>query len=97
MNRRDFLSRIGVAGSASTILNSPGFADTPIEPPMGKADACIMIWLGGGACHVDMWDPKRKGDPKAKIAGSYYNAIETAAPGVFRAARGSAGSGFANT
>jgi len=42
------------------------------------ADSCIFIWLGGGACHIDTWDPKRKGDPQAKRAGSYYNAIPTA-------------------
>src|SRR4051812_32529423 len=46
----------------------------------GKADRCIFIWLGGGACHIDTFDPKRKGDGK-KVAGSYYDAIETAIPG----------------
>ena len=30
---------------------------------------------------MDTWDPKRKGDGK-KIAGSYYDAIDTAIPGV---------------
>lgn len=40
-----------------------------------------MIWLGGGACQIDTWDPKRRGDPKAKKAGSYYEAIDTAIPG----------------
>ena len=30
---------------------------------------------------MDMWDPKAKGDPKAKKAGSYYDSIETAIPG----------------
>ena len=50
--------------------------------PTGKADSCIFIWLGGGACHIDTWDPKRKGDPNAKRAGSYYDAIPTASDGV---------------
>jgi hypothetical protein len=48
--------------------------------PKGKADRCIFIWLGGGACHIDTFDPKRKGDGK-KIAGSYYDCIDTAIPG----------------
>ena len=52
------------------------------EFPKGKAEHCIFIWLGGGAAQIDMWDPKRVGDPKAKKAGSAYPAIDTAIPGV---------------
>ena len=50
--------------------------------PQGRADSCIFLWLGGGACHMDTWDPKVKGDPKAKKPGSYYDPIDTALPGV---------------
>jgi len=32
--------------------------------------------------HLDTFDPKRKGDPAKKVAGSYYDSIETAVPGV---------------
>lgn len=49
--------------------------------PRGKAEHCIMVWLGGGACHIDTWDPKQKGDAEAKEPGSYYDSIETAIPG----------------
>jgi hypothetical protein len=49
--------------------------------PKGKADACILLWLGGGAAQIDTFDPKRRGDGK-KIPGSYYNAINTAIRGV---------------
>jgi len=52
------------------------------EPPHGKADSCIFIWLGGGACHIDTFDPKRRGDPQGKKAGSAYNPIDTAIDGV---------------
>ncbi|HUG94438.1 MAG TPA: DUF1501 domain-containing protein, partial [Planctomycetaceae bacterium] len=31
---------------------------------------------------IDTWDPKRKGDPATKTAGSYYDAIDTAISGV---------------
>ena len=31
---------------------------------------------------IDTFDPKRKGDPKEKIPGSYYDSIDTAVPGV---------------
>lgn len=58
-------------------------ATEEIHPaPRGKADHCLFIWLGGGACHIDTWDPKRRGDPKAKKPGSYYAGIQTAIPGV---------------
>ncbi len=45
--------------------------------PKGKADACIFLWLGGGAAHLDTFDPKVRGDGKRK-PGSYYDSIETA-------------------
>lgn len=49
---------------------------------MGKAEHCIMIWLGGGMSQIDTFDPKAMGDAKAKKAGSYYPAIDTAVQGV---------------
>ena len=49
--------------------------------PRGSAEHCFFIWLGGGACQIDTFDPKRKGDGK-KQAGSYYDAVDTAVPGV---------------
>lgn len=48
----------------------------------GKAEHVISIWLGGGMAQTDTFDPKRRGDPQAKKAGSYYDAIDTAVPGV---------------
>lgn len=50
--------------------------------PVGTADHCIMLWLGGGACHIDTWDPKRLGDATQGTPGSYYSAIPTVVPGV---------------
>ncbi len=40
-----------------------------------------MLWLGGGSAQIDTFDPKRRGDGKKK-AGSYYESIPTAVPGV---------------
>tara|TARA_B100000035_G_scaffold83925_2_gene70488 strand:- start:713 stop:1942 length:1230 start_codon:yes stop_codon:yes gene_type:complete len=59
-----------------------GKESAKINHPMGKAEHVISIWLGGGMGQIDTFDPKRKGDPKEKIPGSYYNAINTAVPGV---------------
>ena len=78
-SRRQFLQLAGTAAAMAPAITA---ADKPVAPPsVGKADNCILLWLGGGACHIDTWDPKRKGDGK-KIAGSYYDAIPTAIPGV---------------
>ncbi len=87
VSRRDFLVQSALAGGAAGLSMPllPGVtvaesSDTPL--PRGKAEHCIFIWLGGGACHIDTWDPKRRGDPKTKQPGSYYDAIDTAIPGV---------------
>jgi hypothetical protein len=50
--------------------------------PLGKAEHCIMIWLGGGPAQIDTFDPKRKSKDGKKDPGSAYDAIDTAVPGV---------------
>jgi hypothetical protein len=50
--------------------------------PLGQADHCIMIWLGGGMAQIDTFDPKAVGDPSARKAGSAYPSIPTAVPDV---------------
>jgi Protein of unknown function (DUF1501) len=76
-DRRSFLatSALTIAGSASASFN-------PVHFPKGKAEHCVFIWLGGGLAQTDSFDPKRLGDPKKKIAGSYYKAIDTSVKGV---------------
>ena len=83
LDRRQFLTTVG-AGAAGAILGGPSaFAATsPAAFPAGKADHCIMLWLGGGACHIDTWDPKRKGDAVKQVPGSYYDAIPTVVEGI---------------
>jgi hypothetical protein len=80
IGRRQFLKTTVAAGLAATSWPRLPAAEAPTLPK-GKAEHCIFVWLGGGACHVDMWDPKRMGDGKKK-AGSAYPAIDTAVPGV---------------
>src|SRR5882724_396564 len=70
ITRRDLL-KTSAAAMASTALPAA---------PKGKADACIFLWLGGGAAHMDTFDPKMRGDGKKK-PGSYYDSIATAIPG----------------
>jgi hypothetical protein len=48
--------------------------------PKGKAEHCIFIWLGGGSSQIDTFDAKpTRGDGK-KVAGCYYDIIDTAIP-----------------
>jgi Protein of unknown function (DUF1501)/TAT (twin-arginine translocation) pathway signal sequence len=86
LNRRQFLLTSAATGAAAANGDCL-FAARPARAnsspfPVGKAEHCIMVWLGGGACQIDTWDPKRLGDPKLKKAGSYYPAIDTAIKGV---------------
>ena len=74
--RRD-VCRGGLFGLAGSQLAVSEPRET-LEPVQGRADACIYVWLGGGAGHIDTFDPKRRGDGK-NTPGSYYDAIPTAA------------------
>src|SRR6267142_5757343 len=80
--RRDFLAAsVATAGSLSALAAARG-DEAKQATKLGKAEHCIFVWLGGGAGQIDTWDPKQLGDPKAKKAGSYYKAIDTAIDGV---------------
>lgn len=77
LNRRHFV------GATACLAASPSFAyanNTPLI--QGKAEHVISIWLGGGMGQIDTFDPKRRGDPSKKEAGSYYDSIPTAVEGV---------------
>jgi hypothetical protein len=78
-SRREVL-RLGAAAVATAALPTAHAADRP-QPARGKAEACIFLWLGGGASHIDTFDPKRRGDGK-KVPGSAYASVPTAVPGV---------------
>jgi hypothetical protein len=78
-NRRTAL-QIGSAALAGAALPRLTHADAPLL--RGKAEHVISIWLGGGMGQIDTFDPKRRGDPEKKVAGSYYESIDTAVSGV---------------
>jgi hypothetical protein len=79
VGRRAFL---GTSAAAVAATLARGAEQSAL--PLGKAEHCIMIWLGGGMAQVDTFDPKPLGDARAKPprGGSYYPAIDTAVPGV---------------
>lgn len=84
MHRRDFLKMALASAALPALPQMARATSTPAAFPMGKAEHCIFIWLGGGMAQVDTFDPKAMGDTKTKPfkAGSYYRAIDTAVPGV---------------
>lgn len=61
--RRDFLRRLSAAGAAALASGTPRLIadDTlgEIEHPRPTADACILLWMGGGMAAPDTFDPKR--------------------------------------
>ena len=78
--RRTFLTRTARATGALA-LGARTFSEEKKAGPLGKAEHCIFVWLGGGMAQIDTFDAKSvRGDGK-KIAGCYYDAIETAIPG----------------
>ena len=81
MNRRQFIQTAAAGALAGPVLANDSKSTARLA---GKADHCIMIWLGGGMAHIDTFDPKKMGDAKAKDKkpGSYYPAIDTSVPGV---------------
>ena len=80
ISRREAMRR-GLLGAAGLWLASgldfPAFA---AGPPPAKAKAVIQIWLWGGACHLDTFDPK----PEAgnDYCGPFKTPIETNVPGI---------------
>nr|WP_197455685.1 DUF1501 domain-containing protein [Stieleria neptunia] len=84
--RRDVLTAAaataGGLGLASLGRANPSRQETSGNLIQGKTEHVISIWLGGGMGQIDTFDPKRKGDPKKKQPGSYYESIDTAVPGV---------------
>lgn len=81
LTRRDFLTRAALAAGALSLPSFARAADPKPALPLGKAEHCLFIWLGGGMAQIDTFDPKpTRGDGK-KQAGSYYASIDTAIPG----------------
>jgi len=82
-SRREVL-RVAGATAAATLASAAlprvlcAAEPAKTKPALGKARHCIFIWLAGGACHIVTWDPKRRGDAKKKVAGSYYDSVPTA-------------------
>lgn len=79
MKRREFL-RVGLSGFAS--LSLPGLLQLRARaatPSLAPKTAVILVWLRGGASHLETYDPKP--DAPSEIRG-VYGAISTKVPGM---------------
>ncbi len=59
--RRDFMKKLAAAGTAALMTGEPQFVRASDEAlaPKATADACILLWMGGGMAAPDTFDPKR--------------------------------------
>jgi hypothetical protein len=78
LNRRTFLVAGGI-GFAGLHLPSLVQARRPDAAPKKPAKSVILIWLSGGASHIDTWDLKP--DAAVEYRGD-FKPIATSAPGV---------------
>src|SRR3954469_4611194 len=84
--RREFLRAMATAGAAALMATEPkpvrADATGPLVwQPIAKADACILLWMGGGMAAPETFDPKRYqpfevGLPVEKVM-STFPAIDT--------------------
>ncbi|MBT6153616.1 MAG: DUF1501 domain-containing protein [Planctomycetaceae bacterium] len=78
-SRREFTQTAALTGAAALAGRQLHAAPSDKPPKIGgRAKSCIFLWMGGGMCHVDTFDPKQTGDPKTRKAGSAYPSIPTA-------------------
>ncbi|MEI8386595.1 MAG: DUF1501 domain-containing protein [Verrucomicrobiota bacterium] len=79
---RRALFRYGFLTTAAMMLGEKaGFAQLPAPAqPGAKAQAVIQIWLWGGSCHIDTFDPKP--DAGKDYSGPLNEAIATNVDGI---------------
>lgn len=86
MKRRTFLNGLSASGAALPLSALPtafGAEEPTLDlPPAGQAEHVIFLWLGGGMSQIDTFDPKSRGSSTERKAGSDYQAMDTAVPGV---------------
>jgi hypothetical protein len=66
VSRREAIRR-GLLGGVGLLLgghvSAYGLPSAPSDKAGGKAKSVIQVWLWGGACHIDTFDPKPEAGP----------------------------------
>ncbi|MHC4172676.1 MAG: DUF1501 domain-containing protein [Planctomycetota bacterium] len=79
MTRREVLKR-GVLGAAGLALTDPFSRQARSEPLRPQAKSVIQIWMWGGPCHIDTFDPKP--DAGNDYCGPFKKPIATNVDGI---------------
>ncbi|MDP6444609.1 MAG: DUF1501 domain-containing protein [Pirellulaceae bacterium] len=79
VSRRTMLVAGGLSFCGMSLPELTGGAMAAPSSSTGKAKTTILIWLSGGASHIDTWDMKP--EAPAAIRGP-FKSIETSAPGI---------------
>jgi len=83
VSRREAIGR-GLLGGAGLLLGGHlaayGRAAAPSAKAGAKAKSVIQVWLGGGPCHIDTFDPKPEAGPD--YCGPLKNPIATNVDGI---------------
>jgi hypothetical protein len=90
LTRRDYLKQLSAASLATLSMSTPRLLSAAeghqVVHPKPTADACILLWMGGGMAAPDTWDPKRyiPFKPGTKVADilSTFPAIDTNVDGL---------------
>ncbi len=77
INRRNFLKT--AAGAGAALWAKPSIIAGEVSPK-AKAKAVIQIWLWGGPCHMDTFDPKP--DAGSEYAGPFTSTVATKTDGL---------------
>lgn len=76
LSRRSFV-KLGLGSLAAALTLRELGAPSVSAGPKSPAKRCIVLWMNGGASHLDTFDPK----PGTKAGGS-FKAIRSRAPGL---------------
>ena len=79
MNRRGFI-KVGTLGATGLTLAGLLEMTAHGRSTEGKAKSVIQLWMGGGPCHLDTWDPKPGAGPD--YCGPYRKPIPTNVDGI---------------
>src|SRR5947207_7287059 len=78
VDRRTFLVAGGLGFFGANLADLAAAAPT-LQPRPGVAKSTILIWLSGGASHIDTWDMKPKAPAEYR---GVFRPVATSAPGV---------------
>src|SRR5712671_5205646 len=79
VDRRTFLVAGGLSLFGRELAHAAAYGAPPAAPGRKIAKSTILIWLSGGASHIDTWDMKP--DAVAEYRGPFRPAA-TSAPGI---------------